>query len=276
MVCAVCFSRYLAANPRLLELLIKTFDASRYAGDLLIRRPQLLEEITRGCRLDVSLGRRRPLATAKCRFVRSASETRPVRAYRQMQWLRILLRDVLELGDGDSTFAEHSALAEACLISIAATPRQQNDPDRLSAWENLAAAKLPTAPISMSCLSARTRGGAEISLSRWENRRAEGNISPLDARLRPDGEKGPLVSSFARIRSVLRKPRSTLGTAGANQSARDLAARSGEFVEMAQRSGASAGQRENLFAQIDAHAGTNSARARQRIGFSISKRARAE
>ena len=30
----------LTANPRLLELIIKTFDASRYAGDLLIRRPQ--------------------------------------------------------------------------------------------------------------------------------------------------------------------------------------------------------------------------------------------
>ena len=28
----------LAANPRLLELIIKTFDASRYASDLLIRQ----------------------------------------------------------------------------------------------------------------------------------------------------------------------------------------------------------------------------------------------
>ncbi len=34
----------LVANPRLLELLVKTFDASRHAGDLLIRRPQLLED----------------------------------------------------------------------------------------------------------------------------------------------------------------------------------------------------------------------------------------
>src|SRR5258708_10591088 len=31
----------------LLELVIKTLDASRFAGDLLIRRPQLLEEITK-------------------------------------------------------------------------------------------------------------------------------------------------------------------------------------------------------------------------------------
>src|SRR6266446_4003073 len=37
----------LATNPTLLELMIKTLDASRFAGDLLIRRPQLVEEITR-------------------------------------------------------------------------------------------------------------------------------------------------------------------------------------------------------------------------------------
>ena len=42
----------LVVNPKLLELLVKTFDASRYAGDLLIRRPQLLEEITRAGMLD--------------------------------------------------------------------------------------------------------------------------------------------------------------------------------------------------------------------------------
>src|SRR5436305_2234191 len=37
----------LVANPKLLELVVKTFDSIRLAGDLLIRHPQLLEEITR-------------------------------------------------------------------------------------------------------------------------------------------------------------------------------------------------------------------------------------
>src|SRR5207237_9306368 len=35
----------LVTNPRLLELLVKTFDASQFAGSLLIRRPQLLEDV---------------------------------------------------------------------------------------------------------------------------------------------------------------------------------------------------------------------------------------
>src|SRR5213594_2770350 len=41
------FFELLVENPRLLELLMKTLDASRFAGELLIRRPQLLEDITR-------------------------------------------------------------------------------------------------------------------------------------------------------------------------------------------------------------------------------------
>src|SRR5205814_1411340 len=45
----------LVVNPKLLELLVKTFDASRHAGDLLIRRPQLLEEVTRPGVLDRAL-----------------------------------------------------------------------------------------------------------------------------------------------------------------------------------------------------------------------------
>src|SRR5213083_2514895 len=42
----------LVTNPRLLELLVKIFDASRFASELLIRRPHLLEEITRREQLD--------------------------------------------------------------------------------------------------------------------------------------------------------------------------------------------------------------------------------
>ena len=42
----------LGANPRLLELLVKAFDASEAGGAWLIRRSQWLEELTRGGMLD--------------------------------------------------------------------------------------------------------------------------------------------------------------------------------------------------------------------------------
>src|SRR5437762_3405804 len=45
----------LVTNPRLLELLIKIFDASRFASELLLRRPQLFEETTREEQLDQAI-----------------------------------------------------------------------------------------------------------------------------------------------------------------------------------------------------------------------------
>src|SRR5438874_399989 len=45
----------LATNPKLLELLVRTFDASFFATNVLIRHPHLLEEITRSATLNRSL-----------------------------------------------------------------------------------------------------------------------------------------------------------------------------------------------------------------------------
>src|SRR6186713_3085877 len=74
----------LVANPRLLELVVKTFDASRFAGDFLIRRPHLLEDITRSGEFD------RTVTVAEHRKALAATNAvsgnlDPVRAYRQAQ-----------------------------------------------------------------------------------------------------------------------------------------------------------------------------------------------
>src|SRR5438046_598191 len=86
----------LVTNPRLLELLVKTFDASRFASELLIRRPQLLEEITSGEQLDQAITLEEHLRRLNLLNLGGASFD-AVRAYRQTQLLRILLRDVLNL-----------------------------------------------------------------------------------------------------------------------------------------------------------------------------------
>ena len=66
----------LVANPRLLELLVKTFDASRHATALLIRRPQLLEEVTRPGMLDRSVSVDRHLTALRTTGA-MAGQTRP-------------------------------------------------------------------------------------------------------------------------------------------------------------------------------------------------------
>ena len=88
----------LAVNPRLLELVIKIFDVSQSAGDLLVRHPQLLEEITRSRRLDQPFDVAEHLRRLDSLGAKPTT-LNPVRAYRQAQWLRILLRDVLGLSN---------------------------------------------------------------------------------------------------------------------------------------------------------------------------------
>src|SRR5213595_2913964 len=105
----------LVTNPRLLELLVKTFDASRFASELLIRRPQLLEDITR----DPTFGEPRSMAENSRRLDSlgaDASNLDPIRAYRQRQLLRIIMREVLGLASPAAIFAELSDVAEACLL----------------------------------------------------------------------------------------------------------------------------------------------------------------
>src|SRR5882757_9582410 len=112
------FFELLVANPRLLELVVKTFDASRFASELLIRRPQLLEDITR----DPKFGEPRSVKENLRRLdLLGADENNldPIRTYRQRQLLRIILRDVLGLIQPAATFAELSDVAEACLIVVA-------------------------------------------------------------------------------------------------------------------------------------------------------------
>src|SRR5205809_3596996 len=108
----------LVTNPKLLELVVKTLDASRFAGDLLIRRPQLLEDITR----DPTFDEPRSLAENLRRLESlgaNANNLDPVRAYRQRQLLRIILRETLGLAPPAAVFAELSDLAEACLVLTA-------------------------------------------------------------------------------------------------------------------------------------------------------------
>src|SRR5213594_4669476 len=90
------FFELLVENTRLLELFMKTLDASRFAGELLIRRPQLLEDITR----DPAFHQPRSMAENLRRLDSlgaNANNLDPIRAYRQRQTLRIMLRDIMGL-----------------------------------------------------------------------------------------------------------------------------------------------------------------------------------
>ena len=238
----------LVTNPKLLELIVKTLAASRFAGDLLIRRPQLLEDITRDPTFDEprsveeNLGRLDSLGTA-------ANNLDPIRAYRQRQLLRIILRDVLGLVQPSGTFVELSDVAEACLVFVA----------KLLASEQLTIIALGKfggreisygADLDVLFIGEDVRAAQNLMITMAQST-AEGNIWTLDARLRPEGEKGPVVCSLETYESYYAS-RAQLWEMQALSRARPISGPlKNEFMEVAKTAWCRASQDADLFMKID-------------------------
>ena len=238
----------LVTNPKLLELVVKTFDASRFAGDLLIRRPQLLEDITRDPTFDeprsVAENLRRMEALGA-----NVNNLDPIRAYRQRQLLRIILREIVGLVNPPDLFAELSDLAEACLVYTA----------RLLGAEQLtiiALGKFGGGEISYGTdldvvFVGEDNRAAQGLITAMAQPTAEGNIWPLDVRLRPEGENGPLVCSgqtyqwYYANRAQLWEMQALTRARAINGPLRD------EFMELAKSAWSRASQDPELLVKID-------------------------
>ena len=242
------FFELLVANPRLLELLVKTFDGSRFAGELLIRRPQLLEDITR----DPAFDQPRSVAENLRRLDLSGADANnidPIRAYRQRQLLRIILREILGLATPAATFTELSDVAEACLLFTARL--LGNEQVTIIALGKFGGRELTYgADLDVLFVGDDNRATQKLMIAMAQPS-AEGNIWAVDARLRPEGEKGPLVCSVETYQSY-HEQRAQLWEIHALSRARPVSGPAGNrFIEIAQNYWRKAGQRPDLFVQID-------------------------
>src|SRR5213080_3447963 len=238
----------LVTNPRLLELLVKTFDASRFASELLIRRPQLLEDITR----DPTFHEPRSMAENLRRIDSlgaDASNLDPIRAYRQRQLLRIVLREVLGLSSPAATFTELSDVAEACLLYMARL--LGNEPLTIIALGKFGGCEISYgADLDVLFVGDDTRAAQNLVIAMAQPT-AEGNIWALDARLRPEGEKGPLVCSLETYQSYYAN-RAQLWELQALTRARAVSGPlQNEFMEIAKRAWRRASQDADLPIRID-------------------------
>jgi glutamate-ammonia-ligase adenylyltransferase len=239
----------LVVNPKLLELLVKTFDASRHAGELLIRRPQLLEEITRAGKLDRDVSAAQHLQRLQELEV-GAESLDSLRAYRQTQLLRIFLRDVLGIASLSSLFAEHSALAEACLIFVNRLRGSESDLTIIALGKFGGGEIGYGADLDVIFVGEDVRAAQHLMVAMAQPT-AEGSIWTLDARLRPDGEKGILSCSLTAYETYY-QTRGQIWEAQALTRARPVAGPwQNEFMELAQRIWRHAGKRADLFAEID-------------------------
>ena len=238
----------LVANPRLLELLVKTFDASRFAGELLIRRPQLLEDITR----DPAFHQPRSVAENLRRLDSlgaDANNLDPIRAYRQRQLLRIILREVLGLASPTTTFADLSDLAEACLHFTV----------RLLGSEHLTVIALGKfggheisygADLDVLFVGDDTRATQNLMIAMAQPT-AEGNIWPLDPRLRPEGEKGPIICSVETYRWYYGNRAQPWELQALTRARAVTGPMQNDFIELAKGVWRQAGQHSDLPARID-------------------------
>ena len=238
----------LVTNPKLLELVVKTLDASRFAGDLLIRRPQLLEDITRDPTFDEPRSVEENLVRLDS-LGASANNLDPIRAYRQRQLLRIILRDVLGLVQPAGTFVELSDVAEACLVLVA----------KVLASEQLTIIALGKfggrevsygADLDVLFIGQDVRAAQNLMIAMAQPT-AEGNIWALDARLRPEGEKGPVVCSLETYESYYAS-RAQLWEMQALTRARAITGPlKNEFMKVAKVTWRRACQDPDLFMKID-------------------------
>ena len=193
----------LLANPKLLGLLVRLFDSSAIFSDVVIRRPHLIEEITRGKSLSEAHSREWFLEA----LGHNAENLLPlewVRAFRRSAVVRIVLRDILHIASHEELQFEMTQLAEACLEYCC---RQLPKPDAVTV---LALGKfgghelLYGADLDVVFIGNDVAAGTQLIQS-LGGRMAEGAVYPLDSRLRPDGEKGVLVTSLAAYREYFEK-----------------------------------------------------------------------
>jgi glutamate-ammonia-ligase adenylyltransferase len=238
----------LATNPKLLELLVRTFDASFFATNVLIRHPHLLEEITRSTTLDRSLSLSEH-ATALHPSV-ERRDLDAIRAYRQTQLLRTTMRDVLGLSPLPDLWQEITDIAEACLLAAIAIAGANNL--TIVAMGKFGGRELTYASDLDLMFVGDDFRAAQNLITALSIPSAEGVIATVDARLRPEGEKGPLVSSIEAFEAYYRD-RAQFWEIQALTRARPVTGPDQEsFRAIAHAAWSIAGRDPDLFEKIDA------------------------
>ncbi|MEO6847975.1 MAG: putative nucleotidyltransferase substrate binding domain-containing protein [Chthoniobacterales bacterium] len=186
----------LASNPRLLELLIKLFDASYFLTRAVVRRPQWIEEIARSGELGLSYGveaHRKAILEFETQSVHAPIER--IRIYRQFQTLRIGLRDILGFSNLLELQMEYTAMAEACMLEVM-DQLHLKDKITVIAMGKFGGEELCYgSDLDIVVIGEDQNGTA--AFSREMNLRGEnGLLFPMDARLRPEGSASPLATPF--------------------------------------------------------------------------------
>jgi [glutamine synthetase] adenylyltransferase / [glutamine synthetase]-adenylyl-L-tyrosine phosphorylase len=204
------------SNPAIFELLVLLFDRSEFLAELAIRTPDLVDELVISGRL-----RQRKFAQETLRDLRHGLRDEAqqlwLRRYHQTELMRIGLRDILGLADFEQYLTELSSLAEACLqYALEVVMRKhklKTPPFVIIGLGKLGGAEIDygsdldvvfVADSKAKKLPALARLALEV-LDLVSARTEQGMVFRMDARLRPDGEKGLLVNTLSAYEEYYRQ-----------------------------------------------------------------------
>lgn len=186
----------LLANPKLLELLCRLFDASRFGSELVFQKPQLIEEIARSGDLDLAPDAKEHLQRIEAG---QGGAGEGLRSYRNEELLRILLRDLLEIAPPWTIIRELSDLAEACLIQ---TARENGLEEQLTVvgLGKFGGRELGYGSDLDVVFVGSDSAPATTLMQAMTRREKDGVLYSVDPRLRPEGDAGLLVPALDQYR----------------------------------------------------------------------------
>ena len=202
----------LTRNPKLVEMLLRLGDASKFFADTLVQQPDLFDEVCRG----IGFGEARHAADMEAGLQTAGHAELPAtevaRIWKRAEMLRIGIGDVMGILDVERVQFEMTALAEVCLRFALTEERR-----------SLKLKKLPFAIIGLGKFGGQELGyGADLDvlfvgagtdaitlatrvIKFMTGVTATGKLFEVDARLRPDGKDGLLASSVAAHRDYYRQ-----------------------------------------------------------------------
>jgi glutamate-ammonia-ligase adenylyltransferase len=194
-------------NPAMFELMLLLFDRSEFLAEVAIHTPDLIDDLLSAGRL-----RQRKTATGILKDLRHGLHDTDqffwLRRYHEAELMRLGLRDILGLADFEQNLTEISALADACLQYALGVVMHKNKikrpPFAVIGFGKLGGCEIDygsdldvvfIADSNVKNLPKLQRLAAEV-VDLLSRRTEQGIVFHVDARLRPDGEKGLLVNTL--------------------------------------------------------------------------------
>jgi glutamate-ammonia-ligase adenylyltransferase len=197
-----------ATHPKLITMLLRLFDSSRFLANILMRHPELFDHIAK---TTAYVPKNRDALLEQLRAAAATDEHPPhesARIWKRAEILRIGLGDILGEADIEQTQFEITFLAEACLeFALECVRRQlplENFPFAIIGMGKLGGQELGYgADLDVLFVGGKSAGdvseASKIAAKIMEfvsKNTASGSLFAVDARLRPDGEKGTLANTL--------------------------------------------------------------------------------